>query len=107
MDLANKEKFHGGTTISILARYRLVSDYLNVLLQREEDMRVLDTATSDAELIEKVAQNEPDVVLICLLDGEGGDTRVISDLFGVAPSAKVVLLSSPNSLLDQPASLKL
>lgn len=95
------------TKVTILATQNLVSDYLNALLAEERELAVIDTAASNAELLSKVSQNVPDVVLVCLMDDEGRDLQVVTHLLEIAPNTKVVVLSSPDSLLDQPASLKL
>lgn len=95
------------TKVTILTTYNLVNDSLRVLLESDRELNVIDIASTNTELLEKVSRNKPDVVLICLMDSEGKDIDVITDLFSVAPQTKVVILSSPNSLLDQPAALKL
>jgi two-component system response regulator DegU len=98
---------HQRTKVTILATLGLVRDYLKVLLESERELSVLDIAESKQELLEKISQNNPSVVLICLMDNEGNDLDLVTDLFRVAPQSKIVILSSPNSLLDQPAALKL
>jgi len=70
-------------------------------------LRVLDVAGTASELIEKVSRNKPDVVLICLMENEGKNIDLMADLLKVAPQTKAVILSSPNSLLNQPSALKL
>jgi two-component system, NarL family, response regulator DegU len=95
------------TKVTILSTYKLVGDCLQVLLDSDRELRVLDTVGTNAELIQRVSQNAPDVILICLMDDEGKNIDVIADLFLVAPQIKIVILSTPNSLLDQPEALKL
>jgi DNA-binding NarL/FixJ family response regulator len=53
------------------------------------------------------SENPPDIALLCLMDDEGHQIGFIADLAQKAPGVKIVVLSSPNSNLDQPASLKL
>jgi DNA-binding NarL/FixJ family response regulator len=57
--------------------------------------------------LEAAAANPPDIALVCLLDDEGHHISFIADLAKKAPGVKIIVLSSPNSNLDQPASLKL
>jgi DNA-binding NarL/FixJ family response regulator len=102
-----KNVSHKKTKVTILSTYKLVGDCLQVLLDSDRELAVLDIVGTSSELIQKVAQNIPDVVLICLMDDEGKNINVIADLLMVAPQTKLVILTTPNSLLDQPEALKL
>lgn len=95
------------TSVTILATYNLVRNYLQLLLASDRELNVIDTVGTTEELLQKVSQNKPDVVLICLMDNENKTIEVMPDLLEAAPQTKVVVLSSPDSLLDQPAALKL
>lgn len=95
------------TKITILATHNLVRQSLQALLNDDRELSVLDTAGTASELIEKVASRNPDVVLIFLKENEGRNIEILDGLRKIAPQVKVVVLSSPNSLLDQPAALKL
>ncbi|MBA4184452.1 MAG: response regulator transcription factor [Acidobacteria bacterium] len=98
---------HRKTKVSVLATYALVRSSLQLLLESDRELRVLDVAGTVSELIKKVSHNKPDVVLICLMENEGKNIDLIADLLKVAPKTKAVILSSPNSLLNQPSALKL
>jgi len=98
---------HRKTTVSVFATYALVRSSLQLLLESDRELRVLDVAGTASELIEKVSHNKPNVVLICLMQNEGKIIDLIADLLKVAPKTKAVILSSPNSLLNQPSALKL
>ncbi len=98
---------HRKTKITILATYNLVRHSLQVLLDNDRELSVLDVAGTTSELLEKVSSRNPDVVLIFLMENEGKNIEVLTGLRKIAPQVKVVILSSPNSLLDQPAALKL
>ncbi len=98
---------HRKTRVSVLATYALVRSSLQLLLESDKELTIIDVAGTTSELIEKVFHNKPDVVLICLMENEGKNINLIADLFKVAPKTKVIILSSPNSLLDQPSALKL
>jgi DNA-binding NarL/FixJ family response regulator len=89
-----------------LATHTLVRDSLRSLLETERQLSVLDAVGTSSELIEKILLNKPDVVLICLVENEGKNIDVIPDLLKVLPQAKVVVLTSPNSLLDQSIALR-
>ncbi len=93
--------------ITILATYELIRQSLQTLLNDDRELSVLNVAGTTCELIEKVALSNPDVVLIYLREKEGKNIEVLDGLRKIAPQVKVVILSSPNSLLDQPAALKL
>jgi len=95
------------TKVSIFSTYNLVSDSLRVLLESDGELQVLDSVSINSELIKKITQNTPDVILICLMENEGKNISIIPDIFNAAPHTKVVILSTPNSLLDQPQALKL
>jgi len=95
------------TKITILATYNLVRHSLQMLLDDDRGLSVLDVTGTTSELLEKVCQNNPDVVLLYLMENEGKNIEVLANLRKIAPQVKVVVLSSPNSLLDQPAALKL
>jgi DNA-binding NarL/FixJ family response regulator len=79
---------------------------LRALLESHRELKILDAADSSFELLQKISQNTPDVILICLMENEGKNISIIPELFKVAPHTKVLLLSTPNSLLDQPQALK-
>ncbi len=98
---------HRKTKVSVLATYALVRSSLQLLLESDRELRVLDVAGTVSELIKKVSHNKPDVVLICLMENEGKNIDLIADLLKVAPKTKAIILSSPNSLLNQPSALKL
>ncbi len=93
--------------ISILASLELVSAFLKALLESDKSLTVVNVAEDYNKLLEMAAENPPDIALLCLLDDEGRQIGFIADLVKRAPKVKVVVLSSPNSNLDQPASLKL
>lgn len=95
------------TRVTILSTYTLINDCLQVLLESDKELKVLDIVSTKSELIQKISQNPPDVVLVCLMDNEGKNINSIPDLFEAAPHIKIVVLSTPNSMLDQPAALKL
>jgi DNA-binding NarL/FixJ family response regulator len=94
------------TKVTILSTCNLINDCLRSLLEDNRELKVLDVASSNFELIQKISQNIPDVILICLMENEGKNINIIPDIFKVAPQSKVLLLSTPNSLLDQPQALK-
>lgn len=98
---------HRKTKISVLATHTLVRNSLRALLETERQLSVLDAVDTSSELIEKIALSKPDVVLICLVENEGENIGIISDLLEAAPQTKIVILSSPNSLLNQSAALKI
>ena len=93
--------------ISILTSLELVSAYLKALLESDKALKVVNVAEDYDTLLETAAKNPPDIALLCLLDEEGHQIGFIADLVKSAPGVKVIVLSSPNSNLDQPASLKL
>lgn len=95
------------TLVTILSTFSLVNNCLQVLIEGDRELKVLDIVHTKSELIQKISLNAPDVVLICLMDNEGKDITVVSDLLKFAPDTKVVILSTPNSQLDQPEALKL
>jgi len=90
------------TKVTILSTYNLVNDCLREVLESDKELKVLDSVSTSSQLIQKISQNMPDVVLICLMESEGKNINMIPDIFKAAPHTKVVILSTPNSLLDQP-----
>jgi two-component system, NarL family, response regulator DegU len=107
MDSYYKNTARRQSKVAIFAPFNLDSDCLKVVIESDPKLSVIDTAVTSSELLEKVSRNKPDVVLIHVPDEEGKNIDLISDLFKLLPQIKVVILSSPNSLLDQPAALKL
>lgn len=95
------------TRVAIFATYRLVGDLLQTILQNSREISEIKVAVTKSELLQLVSQNSPDVVLLCLLEKEGTNVGVITDLLGINPEIRVVILSTPDSLLDQPVSLRL
>ena len=107
MDAFYNNTLRRKTKVSAFATYNLVRNYLQLLLEGDRNLSVLDIVGTTEDLIEKVAFNQPDVVLICLIENEGKNIKVIEDLRRLSPQMKVVILSSPDSQLDQTAALKL
>jgi DNA-binding NarL/FixJ family response regulator len=107
MDNAHSRNGKKPITISILASLKLVSDYLKAVLEADRAIKVVNVAEDHSELMAMVSTTPPDIALLCLMDDEGHQIGYISDLAQKAPGVKIVVLSSPNSNLDQPASLKL
>lgn len=107
MDTSFKNISRRKTKVTVLATYNLVRTYLQLLLEMDREISVQDMVGTSAELLHKISRNKPDVVLICLLEDEGKDLEVLNLLFQAESQTKVVILSSPNSALDQPAALKL
>lgn len=95
------------TKVTISATYALVRHSLQLLLDGFRELSVLDTAGTNAELIEKITRRSPDVVLFCLTEGEGKNIEVLKDLRRVAPHVKAVILANPNNAFDHTAALKL
>src|SRR6476619_123128 len=93
--------------VTVFASLKLISEYLSAILASERGLAVIDVAETYSELLQMASANWPDVVLLCLMDDEGEQISVIADLLGIAPDINVVVLSGPNSNLDQPASVKL
>ena len=94
-------------SVIIRAAYSLTQQCLKLLLEDDRDLTVTDVVATDAQLIDKVSRNKPDVVFINLTDDESQNVTVLTDLFKVAPQTKVLILTSPDSTLDQTAALKL
>ncbi len=98
---------HRKINISISATYPLVRSCLQSLFENDRRLSVIDGVDTTSELIEKISHNKTDVVLVCLMENEGENIAVVADLLKAAPQTKVVILSSPNSLLNHSAALKL
>ncbi|HEX6124133.1 MAG TPA: response regulator transcription factor [Pyrinomonadaceae bacterium] len=107
MDYSHARNGRRPITISVLASLELVSDYLKALLESDKSIKIVNVAENHSQLLEMAAANPPDIALLCLMDDEGHQIGFIADLAQKAPSVKIIVLSSPNSNLDQPASLKL
>lgn len=107
MEYLNSRNGKRPITISVLASLKLVRDYLRALLESDNSINIVNVAEDHETLLKAAAENPPDIVLLCLLDDEGHHISFIADLAKKAPGVKIIVLSSPNSNLDQPASLKL
>jgi two-component system response regulator DegU len=95
------------TSITILATQTLIRQSLQIVLNEERELKVLDAVSTATDLLEKLKLQKSDVVLLCFMENEGKNIDVINKLYKVAPETKVVILSSPNSFLNQPEALKL
>lgn len=107
MESVQSHKGRRPITISVLASLELVSDYIRALLESDRSLKIVQVAENHDRLLELAAKNPPDIALLCLMDDEGHQIGFIADLAKKAPGVKIIVLSSPNSKLDQPASLKL
>jgi len=98
---------HRKIRVTVLATHSLIRSSLQSILETERQLSVLDAVGTSSELLKRISHCKPDVVLICLIENEGKNLNVITDLLAAAPQTKIVVLSSPNSLLDQTEALKL
>lgn len=101
--------FSSRKTINVIlfTRYKLVSCHLRLLLENKSEINVQDLASTSDELLRKISENKPDVVLFCLMDDEIDNIEVMPQLFKISPDTKVVILSTQNGDLDQTKVLKL
>lgn len=107
MDTFYRNTSRQKTNVTIFATYNLIKTYLKLLIEGDQQLNVINQAGTMQELLKEVSHSKPDVILICLLKNEGQNIDIIQDLFQAAPETKIVILSSPDSLLDKPAALKL
>jgi two-component system nitrate/nitrite response regulator NarL len=84
--------------IFIVSDVRLYREGLSVLLGRTEHIAVIGAAGSPEEGIERVAELQPDVVLLDA--GAGRNVALAHDLLGSAPNARVVAMAAPESEED-------
>lgn len=98
---------HPKTRITVLATYNLIRSSLQSILETERQLSVLDAVGTSSELLKRISHCKPDVILICLLENEGKNLNIITNLLAAAPQTKIVILSSPHSLLDQAEAFKL
>ncbi|MEQ1761694.1 MAG: response regulator transcription factor [Pyrinomonadaceae bacterium] len=95
------------TSVTVLATHSLTRQSLQALLDCDRELNVLDAVGTTSELIEKITRHIPDVVLLCLLESEGSNIDVLSEIREINPQIKTVILTSPKSYLDQAKALKL
>lgn len=95
------------TKVTILATHSLVRQSIQLLLDNDRDLSVVDTAATAPELMEKISRHNPDVVLLCLMENEGRNIEILSELRRINSHIKAVILSSPQSSLNHPEALKL
>jgi DNA-binding NarL/FixJ family response regulator len=84
--------------VFIVTDVRLYRDGLSVLLGRTEHIAVVGVAGRIDEVVERVRDLQPDVVL--LDTGSGRDAAAARDLLESAPGARVVALAAPESEED-------
>jgi two-component system, NarL family, response regulator DegU len=94
-------------SISIVSGCRLLEQSLTAQINDERGMNVQNAFNSDSDVINSIVTALPDIVLLCLLDGEGEKINFISNLKIIAPEVKIVILNSPGSGLDQMKAVKL
>lgn len=93
--------------VTIFASLKLSGACLRALLNSERHLIVTNVAESHSELVKMAGSDSHDVVLVYLMDDDDEPLDLIGDLFNAVPDAKVIVLTGPNSRLDQPASLKM
>lgn len=107
MEHSHSSRVKRTINISVLSSLELVTAFLRALLESDKSLKVINVAEDHKKLLELAVENPPDIALLCLLEDEGSQIGFIADLVKRAPGVKIIVLSSPNSNLDQPASLKL
>lgn len=93
--------------VSIFCNCRLLRQSLIIQINKERGMNVLSTVDGNSNLIECALSDSPDVIVLCLLDGEGEMINLVGDLQNIVPETKVVVLAAPKSMLDQTQALRL
>lgn len=93
--------------VSIFCNCRLLRQSLIIQINNERGMKVLSTVDDDSSLIESALCDFPDVVVLCLLDGEGEMINLVGELRNAVPETKVVVLAAPKSMLDQTQAIRL
>lgn len=93
--------------IIVFTGYRLVREKLALLLESKSEISVRDYASTPDELINKVSDLRPDVVLFCLMEDEMSNVEALPKVFEVSSDTKVVILSALNGKLDQKKVLEM
>lgn len=107
MNTYKKHNTHKTIKVTILATYKLARQCLQKLIDQDRNLSVLDTAGTTSELTDKVVRRNPDVTLLYLAENEGKNLKIVDSLNQLIPTSRAVILSDPNSLLDQTEALKL
>lgn len=94
-------------SVIIKASFNVTQQCLKLILEDDIELKVVDVAVNDTQLIDKVSQKKPEIVLIDLTDEENQSVSVLTNLFKTVPHTKVLILTNPNSQLDQTEALKL
>lgn len=94
-------------TVAVLASYALVNKSLQSLIENcGRQVAVSALAASTEELIKKVSQYKPNVVLLCLMDNDKETIEIIPQLLQISPNTRVIILTSPNGLQSSTDALK-
>jgi two-component system, NarL family, nitrate/nitrite response regulator NarL len=82
------------TTVVIADARRMDCQLLTDAIQRNSHIRVVGCATSCAEVISSVCENQPDVVVVSsrLQDGDFAGLRTLQELRAVQPQTRVIML---------------
>lgn len=79
--------------VFIVDDHKMVIEGLQLLMQHEKDITVIGTATSGAEAIELIKEQQPDVVLLDINMPEMNGIETCKQLLELYPDLKIVAIS--------------
>ncbi len=83
--------------VAVLASYAIVNKSLQSLIEQcGNKISVSAIAADSDELLEKVSETKPDIVLVCLMDDQKETIEVIPNIIKISPDTRAVVLTKPN-----------
>lgn len=91
-------RVHPKINVAVLASYALVNKSLKSLIENGGRKIAVSAIAADAgDLVRKVSETKPNIVLVCLMDNEKETIEVIPELIKASPDTRVIVLTKPNS----------
>ena len=79
--------------IMIVDDHSVIRSGLRMLIEQDQNMRVVAMAGNRIEALEKVANEQPDVIILDLILGEDDGLAFLPDLIQTSPNSRVLILT--------------
>ena len=79
--------------IMIVDDHSVIRSGLRMLIEQDQNMRVVAMAGNRIEALEKVANEQPDVIILDLILGEDDGLSFLPDLIQTSPKSRVLILT--------------
>lgn len=93
--------------IVLICSYKIIQESLKTLIEDSQDIEVIGSICTSEQLSQVASFADLDAVLIYLIDKDTETVEIIGELLKVAPSLRVIILTSSKDLKNQTRAIQL